>query len=155
MAIRNAAKGVIIHEGKLLLNRCMMDGELYYTLPGGGQNQYEDMKDAVVRECSEETGYTVIPDRFMALYEYVWDNLELREKYPDHAHTVYHVFLCHLADENQHPPTELDSNQTGVEWFNLDALDGVSLIPERLADHIKDFLIDGIPKFHGTEHVEN
>ena len=153
MAIRSAAKAVIIHKGKLLLNHCVIEGKKCYTLPGGGQRQYEDMEDAVVRECLEETGYTVIPEGFMALYEEIRDDAETRKKFPDYTHCVFHVFLCRLADENLRPPTEQDFNQSGIEWLDLNALDGVSLLPERLHDHIRDFLNDGIAKFHGTKHI--
>ena len=62
MSIRSAAKAVILHNNNILLNQCHSAalGD-YYTLPGGGQHQYETMEQAAVRECLEETGYTVIP----------------------------------------------------------------------------------------------
>ncbi len=31
----------------------------YYTLPGGGVDEGENLTDAIIRECKEETGYTV------------------------------------------------------------------------------------------------
>lgn len=43
MAIRNAAKAIIIDNGKVLLNKYIGKcNEIYYDLPGGGQNQFED-----------------------------------------------------------------------------------------------------------------
>ena len=57
MAIRNAAKAIILHNDKILVNRCITENnEVYYDLPGGGQNQFETMEDAVIREVLEETG---------------------------------------------------------------------------------------------------
>jgi len=152
MAIRNTAKGVVIHEGKILLNRGKIEGRECYALPGGGQHPYEDMKDAVVRECLEETGYRVIPGELMALYEEIRDNPELREKHPDYTHIVYHVFLCRLADEEMFAPVEMDSNQIGAEWIDLNALDGAPLCPSPFWAHMRVLLNNGIPKFLGTLH---
>ena len=57
MAIRCAAKALIVKDGRLLLNRCRRsDGGVYYDLPGGGQNLFESMEDAVIREVREEAG---------------------------------------------------------------------------------------------------
>ena len=41
MAIRNAAKAIVIWNGKILLNRCITeDGEIYYDLPGGQMSNF-------------------------------------------------------------------------------------------------------------------
>ena len=46
MAIRCAAKALIVRDGWLLLNRCRRsDGAVYYDLPGGGQNPFESMEE--------------------------------------------------------------------------------------------------------------
>ncbi|MDF2802172.1 MAG: hydrolase [Anaerocolumna sp.] len=45
MAIRNAAKAIILHNDSILINRCITkNGEVYFELPGGGQNQFETME---------------------------------------------------------------------------------------------------------------
>lgn len=68
MGIRSTAKAIITNKDKVLLNKCFdqHNGE-YYSLPGGGQHTYETLHEAVIRECFEETGYCVIPKRFVAL----------------------------------------------------------------------------------------
>ena len=70
MSIRTASKAVILRDGQLLLQRCRArhNGE-FYEPPGGGQRQYETMEQAVVWECLEETVYTVIVERLLALHE--------------------------------------------------------------------------------------
>ena len=84
MSIRNAAKAIILHQNKILLDKCHApDAGDYFTLPGGGQNQYETMEEAIVRECLEETGFTVIPEAFVALYEEIHTHASVRQKYPD------------------------------------------------------------------------
>lgn len=86
MSIRSTAKAIIANDGKILLNRCYdrYHGE-YFSLPGGGQNAYETLYEAVVRECLEETGYTVTPIDFAALFEEICDNPDIREKPPEYA----------------------------------------------------------------------
>ena len=79
MGIRNAARAIIVNDGKILLNKnqnslgdmCfgISKGAVYYDLPGGGQNQYETLEEAVIRECLEETGYITAVERLAAVYE--------------------------------------------------------------------------------------
>jgi ADP-ribose pyrophosphatase YjhB (NUDIX family) len=84
----------MIKNGKILLNKCLDKkyGD-YYSLPGGGQRQYETLHEALARECLEETGYKVIPVRFAALCEAISIDKELREKHPGYTHRVYHIFF--------------------------------------------------------------
>ena len=60
MAIRVGIKALIVRDGRILLNRCRRgDKFTYYTLPGGGQRQYESVMQALEREIREETGLRV------------------------------------------------------------------------------------------------
>ena len=56
MGVRSTAKAIIINKDKVLLNKCFdkHNGE-YYSLPGGGQQTFETLQEAVIRECFEET----------------------------------------------------------------------------------------------------
>ena len=56
MSIRSTVKAILCKENQILLNRCQMEnGEIYYDLPGGGQNPYESLEEALHREILEET----------------------------------------------------------------------------------------------------
>ncbi len=153
-SIRSTAKAIIVHEGKVLLNRCRdpYNGE-YYSLPGGGQNQYEELQDAIVRECLEETGYTVVPVSLAALCEEICEDPGFRERYPEYSHKMYHIFLCNLAHERRVEPTETDSMQLATEWIPIDTLEGIRLLPEALRQGIRSILQGGPPAFLGSEHV--
>ena len=71
MSIRSTVKAVIIRENKVLLNKCVRHGEIYYNLPGGGQDKYEDMESAVRREVMEETSSRIaIISDFRATVKY-------------------------------------------------------------------------------------
>ncbi len=127
MAIRSAARGLVIRDEKVLLSKSVSKaGKISYTIPGGGQNQYEPLVEAVVREVREESGYEVWVGRLVAVCEGIFLSPRIREKYPDYAHRVHHIFLCTLKSDVCGVATEPDINQEGCVWMPLaeaDALD--------------------------------
>lgn len=132
MSIRCAAKALVISEGRVLLNRCQdPEGHVYYDLPGGGQQPYETMEDAVKREVLEETGYPIAIDRFAALAEEIYEDDALRKQFPDYTHRIYHVFLAHLLDSPRRDPTETDRNQRASEWHTLEEASSLPVLYPR------------------------
>lgn len=154
MSIRNAAKAIVLHDNRILLNKCHGHtiGE-YYALPGGGQNQYETMEAAIVRECLEETGYTVIPQTFVALYEEIHSSETLRERDPDYAHKIYHVFKCSLADQPRVLPTEQDAGQDDCVWVDIDDIPSINLLPRPVRDHLQHLIQSGSPLYLGSDFL--
>jgi ADP-ribose pyrophosphatase YjhB (NUDIX family) len=57
LSIRNSAKAIVLHEGKILVNRCSSRFGEYYALPGGGQRTGDMLQETVKRELLEETGF--------------------------------------------------------------------------------------------------
>ena len=151
MGIRSDAKAIIFHEGKILLNRCRdKNGGIYYSLPGGGQNTYETIEEAVIRECREETGYRVVPVRFAALMEEIIVDEEQRAAWPEYCHRIYHIFFCKLASQEQADPTEMDLSQTASEWIELSCLPEMKILPEGIGVHIGDIVKDGAILYLGS-----
>lgn len=154
MTIRNAAKAIIVHEGKALLIKYRQGaGETRYTLPGGGQNCLETMEEAIARECLEETGYQVSVSDFLALYEEIIEDKGFQEKHPAYAHKIFHIFLCHLKSDVQQSPSEMDEGQTGFEWADIQLLDSMKLYPLALRERISDLLSGRGPLFLGTRKL--
>ena len=154
MSIRSTAKAVILDHGKVLLNRChdSLNGD-YYSLPGGGQNTYETLTDAVIRECLEETGYTVNPIRLAALCETICDSAEFRETHPDGAHKMFHIFLCGITGEPVKTPTEIDDMQIESEWIEVSNLDKINLLPKAVGENITRMIHENAPMFLGSAHI--
>jgi len=154
MSIRSTAKAIIVDNGKILFNRChdKFNGE-YYSLPGGGQNTYETLCEAVVRECLEETGYTVIPVKFAALCETICDDEDFRERYPDYAHKMYHIFFCRLSGAERKLPTETDDLQVESEWVDTSRLASVNLLPKAVGENILTIVNGDAPLFLGSAHI--
>jgi len=155
MSIRSTAKALILKDGKILFNKCndMYHGE-YYSLPGGGQHQYETLPEALVRECLEETGYTVIPIRFAALCEEICMDEGFRRNYPDYAHKMYHIFICELLDVEQKQPTEKDDMQVGCKWVELNSLKNCYILPKIFNENINGIISNTVPIFLGSEYIE-
>jgi 8-oxo-dGTP diphosphatase len=57
-----AVSAAIFRDGRVLIvRRCRPPAHGLYTLPGGGVELGETLKDAVIREVREETGLTIAP----------------------------------------------------------------------------------------------
>ncbi|MEA4832726.1 hypothetical protein SDC9_133778 [bioreactor metagenome] len=154
MSIRNSAKAIIINEGKILLNKCFDERNgNYFTLPGGGQKVYESLCEAIIRECLEETGYSVFPDKYAALYEEICDNEAFRKNDPDYAHKIYHIFICRLQNEHRVQPTEIDSTQIKSEWIEIGQLENACLLPKAVGDNILNIINNDAPLYLGSDHI--
>ncbi len=154
MSIRSTAKAIIINDGRVLLNRCsdINNGD-YFVLPGGGQNTGETLHDAIVRECLEETGYTIYPVRFAALCEVICDDESMRVQYPEYIHKMYHIFICGLHNIAVKIPTEADSMQIGSAWIDINELHHIRLLPKALGANIQKVISGESSVFLGSEHV--
>ncbi|WP_211231311.1 NUDIX domain-containing protein [Halonatronum saccharophilum] len=73
-SIRNSAKAIIIKNGKVLLTKNKSQLEVFYLLPGGGQNKFERLEDALRRECREEIGVDIEVGDIVFIREYIGRN---------------------------------------------------------------------------------
>lgn len=150
--IRSTAKSIIIRDGKVLLNRSIGEriGE-YYSLPGGGQNHFEPLEETVLRECLEETGLRVRILRMAAVCEEIWEDPVIREKSPDYAHRMLHIFLCE-PDESYAAitPSEVDKGIVDQVWVPIEEADTLPLEPVPLARHLRGVIDGSAPFFLGT-----
>lgn len=154
MAIRNGAKAIILNNGKVLLNKCIREnGDIYYDLPGGGQNQFETIEEAVVRECMEETGFAVRPIRFAALAEEIYDDETLRKKYIDYSHRILHIFIVELVNNVRHEATETDFDQEESQWINVEDIPLLDIRPSQLKGNFKRIIESESPVYLGSVHV--
>lgn len=169
MSIKNAAKALIINEGKVLLNKCLNtmgdfawglpNGAIYYDIPGGGQNKYEFLEETIKRECLEETGYSVIVERLAAVYEeiFIMDTVKMDETqrlvYEQNCHKVFFIFLCRLDDQPQKEATEKDVDFVDAEWIAIDDVKNILLFPKTFHDNFDLMLNSKMPVFLGSEKI--
>ena len=163
MGIRNSAKALIIDNGKILVNKnqsslgdvCpeLPNGTIYHDLPGGGQNQYETLEEAVKRECLEETGYTVAVDRLAAIYEEISINEGFRAKYEPYAHKVHFLFVCRLVDESVKPVGEKDLDMLESEWVSIEDMRSILLYPKIIHVNLERVLASECVLYLGYERI--
>lgn len=155
MAIRCAAKALIVQDGRLLLNRCRRrDGGVYYDLPGGGQHPFESMEEAVLREVREETGIGVRILRFAALAEEIYTSEVLRRKYPDYAHRMMHIFVAEPDGTKFELPTEKDWGMEESVWVPVEEVVNLPEVrPTAIQRRIAEILRADAPVYLGTEYV--
>lgn len=137
--VRVSAKAVIIENNRLLCNKHETGTSIYYTLPGGGQEYGETIFQALIRECYEEIGAYVVPERIVFVRDYIRKNHEFAVT-DDTFHQIEIIIQAQLAIGSQpalgeHP----DGNQTGVEWIALNHLDQFLFYPQALIPELMTF----------------
>lgn len=91
------ARAIVIKDNKLLLIRVdYNDGRVHYLLPGGGVDDGETIKQAIVRETLEEYNANVTPIKYLDKQYY---NIELEyngEKFM--SNRVEYYYLCRFEN---------------------------------------------------------
>jgi 8-oxo-dGTP diphosphatase len=131
--VRTSTKAVIIQNNALLviLGRGEL-GDEYYYLPGGGQDKFETLENALKRECLEEIDAKVIVGDLLFVRDYISRNHEFAAFDPN-FHQVDFFFECTLepgeVPKNGSSP---DSTQLGVHWMPLSELETAKFYPATL-----------------------
>jgi ADP-ribose pyrophosphatase YjhB (NUDIX family) len=125
--IRNSAKALIIKDGKMLANKLSDNGDIFYIMPGGGQETEELLPEAVKREVAEEMGIEIEPKSL----EFVVEGLR-----GESFHRVDLVFLCEYVGEIENAEIHGDHNQIGFEWLPIKNLMNEPLYPSKLRSQI-------------------
>jgi 8-oxo-dGTP pyrophosphatase MutT (NUDIX family) len=129
--IRNSAKALIIKDGKMLANKLSDNGDIFYIMPGGGQETEELLPEAVKREVAEEMGIEIEPKSL----EFVVEGLR-----GESFHRVDLVFLCEYVGEIENAEIHGDHNQIGFEWLPIKNLMNEPLYPSKLRSQIIQLL---------------
>jgi 8-oxo-dGTP diphosphatase len=115
-----AVGGVAVVDGCLLLvRRGHGPAAGTWTVPGGRVELGETLHEAVVREVAEETGLTVVVDRFLGWAERI-------EPGPDGAHAVILDFAVTTLGPEE--PVAGD-DATEAAWVPIDDLGDRRLVP--------------------------
>lgn len=97
MKNERAVKGVIVKNGKFLVLEQEVEGEIFYTLPGGRINE-ADPEGELKREVKEETGLSIEVKEKIGSWFFIR---------ADGTKTVCDTFLCEpLTNEIHHNKSE-------------------------------------------------
>ncbi len=125
--IRNSAKALIIKDGKMLATKIKDNGDIFYIMPGGGQETDELLPEAVKREVAEEIGIEIQPKSL----EFVVEGLK-----GESFHRIDLVFLCEYIGKIEKAELHGDHNQIGFEWLPIENLMNTPLYPSKLRSQI-------------------
>lgn len=134
--LRNAARAIILQEGKILLTRNRGAKGNWYLFPGGGQLPAEELEATVRRECLEETGVVVKVGGLRFVREYIGAHHDFADK-DAHVHQIEFYFECEpMPEEELRKATNVDNTQIGVEWVPVEELTKINLFPKVLRTRI-------------------
>ena len=125
--IRNSAKALIFRDGCMAAIKINDNGDVFYVMPGGGQETEELLVDAVIRECAEELGIVVTVNDLAFVVEGM---------HGEPFHRVDLVFLCQYVADIPNAQTQGDTNQVGFEWIRVEDLECQPLYPSKLRKQI-------------------
>jgi ADP-ribose pyrophosphatase YjhB (NUDIX family) len=108
-------RGAVVRDQRLLLVRERSDGR--WSMPGGWADVGEVPSEMVAREVREESGFDVVAERVVGVYDANRDGDPL-EFY--HAYKI--VFLCRIVGGEARASDETSE----VGFFELDALPDLS-----------------------------
>lgn len=151
MGIRNSAKAVIVQDDKLLAIKKQDKDGYYYILPGGGQEQGENLHQTLKRECIEEINSVVEIGNLIFIREYIGKNHEHFE-FDSEVHQTEYMFLCEIKDGSKNIGNGIapDDGQIGVEWLLLSELLNYRLYPQTIREYIIDYLAgEEVPVYLG------
>lgn len=134
--IRNSVKALIIKDGKMLAIKLDDNGDVFYIMPGGGQEAEEQLSDVAYREVAEELGIKVIPKELVFVIEGV---------HGEQFHRIDLVFLCEYVGEIPDATLHGDTNQIGYDWLDIETLISQPLYPSKLRRQI-------INLYHGEKY---
>jgi ADP-ribose pyrophosphatase YjhB (NUDIX family) len=109
-------RGAVVHNGKILLVQERSDKK--WCMPGGWADVGELPSEMVVREVWEESGFKVVPQKMIGVYDAnrVGTPLEFY-----HAYKI--VFLCQIIDGEVRPSDET----LAVDFFGSNDLPPLSI----------------------------
>lgn len=144
--IRNSAKALIIKDGKMLASKINDNGDIFYIMPGGGQESEETLEEAVRREVKEEFGLIVEPKTLEFVIEGVTG---------ESFHRVDLVFLCEYIKEIPDAQITGDYNQIGFDWLPIENLINEPLYPSKLRKQIMNlYNAEETVVYLGNESIE-
>lgn len=105
-------RGMVFHNDRLLMVREKLDNGRW-TVPGGWADVGDAPGEAVIREVSEEAGYSVRAVKLIAVHD------RTKHNYPPYMFHLYKMFfLCELISEEQNFVANTETDETA--WFAED-----------------------------------
>ena len=118
LKFRPSVYAIIIKDSEILLSK-QLDG---YDFPGGGVNLGETLKEALIREVKEETGFDVKVGKLVE----VGDSFFRKFSDKKFVHVIYAYYLCEITGGKLSTEffDEHEKNYAAMaEWIDINAVD--------------------------------
>lgn len=129
--MRISSRAIIFKDDSIILIYRESKHGKYYVFPGGGQEDFENKEECIIRECMEELGINV--EIIKQLYEVKGDGI------------FQNFFLCNwvngeigTGDEEEYDP----NRPTGLQIPMLVKIEDMKNLNIISPDIVKEFLID-------------
>jgi 8-oxo-dGTP pyrophosphatase MutT (NUDIX family) len=133
------AAGVIVRGNQVLLHT-WEDGE-FWCVPGGRMEMHEPARECVRREIIEEMDLDPATDVQVGRLLWVTDNIYVHKGIPHHECGLYFEASLpadsHAMREDIFIGHEWDNTELTFQWFDLDELANVNLLPSFLRSALR------------------
>jgi len=133
---RQRVSAIILKNEEILLLHRFRQGKEYYTTPGGGVEDGESIKEALVREVKEETNFDDIHSSL--LWEYT--NEDYGRDRGTKPQLEYYFLVDSYTGELKLGGPEIERNSPdnsyALEWVPLHQVPQINLIPEPIKEKI-------------------
>jgi 8-oxo-dGTP diphosphatase len=138
--VRVSTKAIIIENSKILLLKHEDQYGEWYCLPGGGQENGETLKEALIRECQEEINAAVQVKDILFIRDYIAKNHEFKDEADSlNTHQIEIMFECSInRDYIPNTGVNPDSTQKGVLWIELDKLAELRFYPKQMVNMLQN-----------------
>lgn len=120
MDMRVAAYAVIERRGEVLLTHWRRGHMHGWTLPGGGIEEGEDPRDAVVREVAEETGLEAKVGKLLGVDSRVMVREDVGDGEDPRLHTIRIIYRARAVDGPL--INEVDGSSDEARWVKISEL---------------------------------
>lgn len=141
--MRQAARAIVIKDGKILVMHRNKYGSQYFTLVGGRTNGNETPEQALVREIKEETGLRVTAGRLVYIEEHA---APYNEQYIYLCEVADHTTIAIQDDSEEGIMNRYDMNTHTPQWVRLGTFAELPFRTPQLQEAIVKALKKGFPK---------
>lgn len=125
----NRVRAIIIEDEKILLIKRVKPQKTYWIFPGGGIENGEENKQALIRECKEELGVDVEVGKLFAQTVFYWDGQ------PEENFFYFCKIVGGEIGSGSGREYENDTYYEGtheIEWVDIEKLEDIQLLPEEV-----------------------
>jgi double-stranded uracil-DNA glycosylase len=142
---RSAVRALVVDEQRrtLLVQFRDDEGQVWWTTPGGGIDEGEDIEAALRRELAEELGledFDLGPELWTREHTFAWRGTIHRQR--------ERIWLVEISRHEPSPRVDLAAELVvDVRWWTQDELEATTetLAPERLPELLRDLRENGPP----------